>query len=111
MKKLLPHATKKPLLLLGAFILCLAPGNLSAELLGVDLFAPGDRLVTRDTATGVDWLDLTATLNLSAQDILADIGGWQSLGFAHAATMDVRTLFLNSDPPNIVINTGANPLS
>ena len=111
MNKLLPHGIKKTILLLGAVMLCHFPRNTSAELLGVDLIGTGDQLLTRDTTTGTDWLDLTATLNLSARDILADIGGWQSLGFVHATTMDVRTLFLNSDPPNIVINTGANPLS
>jgi hypothetical protein len=105
------HASKTAILLIGWIMLCLAPRNASAELLGVDLLSTGDQLLTRDTATGLDWLDLTATLNLSARDIQGGSGGWRSLGFVHATTMSVRTLFLNSDPPNVVINTGANPLS
>jgi len=84
-----------------------SPGALNA----LDLFAGGDRLLTRDTATGLDWLDLTATMNLSARDISTGVGGWQLRGFVYATIAQVRTLFLDSDPPNVVINSGANPTS
>lgn len=60
----------------------------SASLLELDLLTAGDGLVTRDTETGLDWLDLTATLNLSYNDIEADLGGWISLGFRHATGLE-----------------------
>jgi len=44
-----------------------------AVLMGADLLNPGDSLLTRDTATGLDWLDLTATTNLSVNDILGGV--------------------------------------
>jgi hypothetical protein len=43
----------------------------TATIIEVDLLTPGDALVTRDTATGLDWLDLTQTLGLSVNDIRA----------------------------------------
>ena len=36
-----------------------------AALLEVDLFAPGDALLSRDTVSGFDWLDVTATTELA----------------------------------------------
>ncbi|TCO79633.1 putative secreted protein with PEP-CTERM sorting signal [Plasticicumulans lactativorans] len=104
-------AGRTPVLLLALILSSLSPRPGSAALLGVDLLSSGDQRLTRDTATWLDWLDLTATLNLSAQDIQDGMGGWKSRGFVHATISDVRTLFLHADPPNIVINTGANPLS
>jgi hypothetical protein len=50
-------------------------------------------LITRDTETGLEWLDLTATENLSYNDIEADVGGWISLGFRHATGSEVCGLF------------------
>ena len=38
---------------------------IDAALIEVDLFESGDRLLTRDGATGLEWLDLTATVGLS----------------------------------------------
>lgn len=89
----------------------LVPSYASAELLPIDLFATGDQLITRDTSSGLEWLDLTATINMSAEDIRTGSGGWQSLGFGHATIAQVRALFLASDPANAVINTGENPTS
>ena len=50
----------------------------------LDLFTPGDSLLTRDGDTGLDWLDVSATSGLSFNDIIADVDGWASLGFRHA---------------------------
>ena len=46
-------------------------GPTHAELVSEDLLASGDGLVTRDTATGYRWLDLTATVGMSLEDVLA----------------------------------------
>ena len=35
--------------------------NVSAALVNVDWQTSGDNLVTRDTVSGLDWLDLTVT--------------------------------------------------
>jgi len=71
----------------------------SAALIAVDLFTAGDGLITRDTETGLDWLDLTATLNLSYNDIEADVGGWISLGIRHATGSEVCGLFVHALAP------------
>jgi hypothetical protein len=39
--------------------------TLHADLVGVDLHTPGDQLLTLDSSTGLEWLDLKPTLNLS----------------------------------------------
>ena len=64
-----------------------------AELLEVDLNTPGDALVTRDTDTGLDWLDLTESTNLSFDQVEADVGGFISDGWRHATGAEVCTLF------------------
>lgn len=72
--------------------LALAPPA-GAALIEVDLFTAGDGLLTRDTATGLEWLDLTATTGRSYQQVLADVGGWRSLGFRHATGTEVCAFF------------------
>jgi hypothetical protein len=66
-----------------------------ALLLEVDLDALGDRLVTRDTASGLDWLDLPLTLNRSYDDVVADIGRGLPADFRHATQDEVSTLFVS----------------
>ena len=61
-----------------------------------DLFAAGDGLLTLDSATGLEWLDLTSTKNISPTAILGDAGGWIGLGFGLATSAQVSALFLNS---------------
>lgn len=89
----------------------LVGGAARAALVPMDLISVGDQLITLDTSTGLEWLDLTATMNLSVQDIRSGAGAWLANGFAYASTDQVRTLFLNADPGNVVINTGGNPTS
>ena len=73
-----------------------------ADLFEEDLFAPGDGLLTRDTVTLLEWLDLTSTTSVSPDEILAGAGpgpgGWVGLGFSHATTEQVKQLFLHSGP-------------
>jgi hypothetical protein len=54
-----------------------------AILIQVDLAAPGDRLVTRDTSTGLDWVDLTESTGLSFNQIQAGAGGFLADGWRH----------------------------
>lgn len=64
-----------------------------AELTQLDLSAPGDGLITRDSATGLDWLDVSATTGVSFNDVVAGSGGWASLGFRHATASEACALF------------------
>jgi hypothetical protein len=67
-------------------------GDACQVLLPADLFAGGDGLVTRGS-TGLDWLDVTATLGLSWDDLAAGGGGWFALGWRHALGPEVCELF------------------
>ncbi|MGB8274729.1 MAG: PEP-CTERM sorting domain-containing protein [Alphaproteobacteria bacterium] len=63
-----------------------------AALLEFDLFAAGDKLVTRDTNTGLDWLDVTSTLGLSYNQAEAS-SFVTALGFRHATVAEVQALY------------------
>jgi len=81
-------------ILILVLVAILIPPTASAMLKEVDLFAPGDALVTRDTVAGLDWLDLTLTLGLSYDDIvLGGAGGWTGDGWQHATCDQVVGLF------------------
>ena len=83
------------LLILAAGIL-VAPAA-QAVLLEIDLNTPGDGLVTRDTVTRLDWLDLTESTDLSFDQVEADVGGFISDGWRHATGAEVCTLFASAD--------------
>lgn len=54
----------------------------------------GDQLVTHDSVTNLDWLNLTATANRSYLEILAGFGGFTSIfGFQYATQSQVTALF------------------
>lgn len=76
------------------------PGE--ASLLPVDLFAAGDALLTRDTETGLEWLDLTPTAGLSYDDVAGGAGGWIAMGFRVARQSQVNTLYLNAGIDTVV---------
>jgi len=67
-----------------------------AEILALDLFAPNDGLVTRDTGSGLDWLDLTLTQQLAFNDIQGGAGpqpgGWIGDGWRYATGEEVCVL-------------------
>jgi hypothetical protein len=78
-----------PLLLVA--LLCCSGAH--ASLLEIDLFSAGDKLITRDTATGLDWLDLTQTIGFSYDDMLVELSvGGMFEGFRYATTADVDGL-------------------
>lgn len=91
---------------LGAgLLLGLVPTGASAMTLSsADLFTSGDGLLTRDSATSLEWLDLTATTGLSRVDVLADVGGWISLGFRLATRAEVDSLWIDLGFP---VTTGS----
>jgi len=85
-------ATRRLAQLLAATFLALPA---QAELVEVDLLAPGDKLVTRDTETGLDWLDLGGvTTNLSYDAIQGGAGGWIANGWRYATQAEVCALIV-----------------
>lgn len=76
-----------------ALLLLFCPSLTNASLESRDLLAAGDGLVTYDSDTGFEWLDLTPTTGLSLQDLVTGAGGWYDLGFAHASATEVQSLW------------------
>jgi len=68
---------------LGAAALLIG-GAAHAALVKQDLLAAGDGLITLDTSTDLEWLNLTATQDLSVNQVLGGTGGWVSIGFHYA---------------------------
>ncbi len=86
-------------LAVGLFLIGLV-GYANADLVEEDLFTLGDGLVTYDTDTGLYWLDLTVTTNLSYNDVLNEISEGGSLeGFWYATTADIDTLQVSAGLP------------
>jgi hypothetical protein len=78
-------------MLLSALLLSVGlASDAKALLVQVDLVSPGDALLTRDTATGLDWLDLTLTTGLTYAQANTQFGGQ---GFRHATLTEVAQLF------------------
>ncbi len=72
---------------------CLASPTQAALIRG-DLFAPGDGLLTVDTESGLEWLDVDQTAGLTVSEIYLDrVGGWVDLGFRHASVTEIDELF------------------
>jgi hypothetical protein len=67
-----------------------------AGFIETDLLAANDGLITLDTDTGLEWLDVTATVGLSVNDVLGGAGGWTDLGFRYAGSDELEQLFLDS---------------
>ena len=93
--------TRTSATLAAAWLLTAASPSAQSALFSVDLFTPGDALLTRDTDTGLDWLDLTETKGLSYDAIAGGNGGWIALGFGFANLDHVRTLFQNAGIVNL----------
>ena len=76
-------------------------GYANADLVEEDLFTVGDGLITYDTDTGLYWLDLTLTTNLSYNDVLNEISQGGALeGFWYATTADIDTLQVSAGLPS-----------
>ena len=82
-------------------VLCMAR-IADAELIQKDLKTPGDGLITLDTVTGLEWLDLTATIHRSYEDVSNQLHkGGEFEGFTYASEGEVRALFTNAGIPNL----------
>ncbi len=79
--------------LLASLLMLLWCEQASATLLERDWQEPGDSLVTRDTTTNLDWLDLPVSVDLSFAQVEAGEGGFLSDGWRHATGPEVCGLF------------------
>ena len=82
----------KTFLATGFLALALATGTVRASLISVDDSVYGPGSITRDSATSLDWLDLTLSTNLSVNDILGGAGAFLANGFAIATLAQVETM-------------------
>lgn len=74
--------------------IALTPQVSQAALFSADLDQAGDGLITRDTRTGLEWLDLTPTINRSYAEVAGGLGGYTTdKGFRFATAAEVRGLF------------------
>lgn len=71
-------------------------GNASAATLSVDWQMAGDNLITLDTDTGLEWLDLTATTSRSYNDISTAFGVGQEFDGWRYATMNEISVFFDA---------------
>ena len=85
-------------------MLMLACTSASAVVVVRDLRSPGDSLITFDTATKLEWLDLTETRGRSYNDIAARLGpGGEFAGWRYATLAETQGMFnANFDPGAIV---------
>ena len=85
-----------------------------AEAILIEIDLPGGNLneVTRDTVTGLDWLDLTATTNISFTNAITTAIGSFGAGWRHATGTEVCSLFAREAfaPNPCPSNVGIGPI-
>lgn len=88
-----PEQAMSRLLSLGLLLALALPTSALAVLVEVDLDpGSGDRDLTRDTTTALEWLDLEFTLGLSVAEVESGAGGWVDDGFRVAEISEVLAL-------------------
>lgn len=80
-----------------AFLMFLACASLPvsgyASLVEMDFLTPGDGLITRDTQSGLEWLDITQTFGFTFDEILQGTGNsWYAQGWRFATTGEVSAM-------------------
>lgn len=67
-----------------------------------DWLSAGDKLLTRDTNSGLEWLDLSVTVDKTYNQISGEFGpGGQFEGFRYAHPSDLATFFTNAGIPDL----------
>ena len=86
-----------------ASLLALSSMTANAELIAKDWASNGDELLSYDTVSGLNWLDLSLTINSSYSEIEArlntDLSGWRL-----AKTIEVDSLFASAFSEDIAFN-------
>lgn len=73
-----------------------------ASFIDLDWSNPDDGRITLDTKTGLEWLDLSATIGRSYDEVRLEAGpGGEFVGFRHATDVEVRNLWENAGIPII----------
>lgn len=86
------RSTPLALLLSIASLACGMPAH--AVLITADWLAPGDGLIVRDTATSIEWLNLTQTAGLSYAQVSGELGAGGGFdGWRYATNGEVSALF------------------
>jgi len=67
----------------------------SAALISVDYLAVGDGLLTLDTVTGYEWLEVGETLGLTRDEVLGGAGGWID-DFHYASEAEMLELYADA---------------
>jgi len=81
--------------ILGVLLICIS-GSANAALVSVDWQTSGDNLITRDTTSGLEWLDLTESRDLSFNYVSSQLGaGGEFEGWHYATAGEVDT-FIDS---------------
>lgn len=71
--------------------------NVNAAVISVDWQTTGDNLITTDTVSGLDWLDLSATVSLPYDYVLSEqVAGGEFSGWRYATTDEVTTMLLSN---------------
>lgn len=85
--------------LIGIYFAC-ASAFVNAALLSVDWKSAGDKLLTRDTVAGLEWLDLSVTYGYTGSSVgtLTGAGGLAE-GFRWATTQEFFSLYTNAGLP------------
>ena len=72
------------------------PSLTQAAIISTDWQSVGDNLITRDTSSNLDWLDLTVTNNLEYYDVYAQLSsGGMFEGWRFAYSHEVEALWSN----------------
>ncbi len=76
--------------------------NAHAALFSVDWQTSGDGLITKDANTGLEWLDLTETTNLTYPEVLAEtVAGGKFSNWSIASNTEVLELWSSANIPVI----------
>lgn len=87
---------KKKILSTVALLSCFA-FNANAELIDADYLSSNDNLVTFDTKSGLEWLDLTETLRMSVNEVESQlVEGGQFYGWRFPTKEEVYALIDNN---------------
>jgi hypothetical protein len=68
----------------------------SPRLRSRDYAVTGDGLLTYDTVSKLEWLDLTVTRNLTGNEVLSGTGGWLTEGFRYPTADELTQLFIHA---------------
>ena len=86
----------------GSAFCCVIPSPALGELLILDWHVPGDSLITRDSETGFEWLDLTASAGRSYNYMSSQFGpDGEFECFRYATRAEIVSLWTHAGIVNI----------